>query len=196
MGIESAKSGKLLYHLTKLKNLPSIFENGLVARQTLLENRAAFDDIADSEIISKRTQLGLDKYVPFHFHPFSAFDVAVKSTYGNDEFVYICISRDGARFNKFKILPMHPLSMQDCALYEYDEGFGIIDWDVLTQKGLSDEYSKRVKMAECLTDLVIPAAYFQSIAVKNEQTKEIVEELCRKYNLKPNSPYVNIRTWF
>lgn len=36
VGIESAKNGKLLYHLTDLNNLSSIFENGLCSRKDLL----------------------------------------------------------------------------------------------------------------------------------------------------------------
>lgn len=102
MGIESAKNGKLLYHLTKLDNLKSIVENGLVPRKTLLESGVIFDDVANPDIINKRTQLGLDIYTPFHFHPYSSFDVAVKHTYLDDEFIYICITRNNARHNNFK----------------------------------------------------------------------------------------------
>jgi hypothetical protein len=172
LGIESAKTGKLLYHLTRLENLPSILEHGLVSRQFLLDNQSDFEDVADPDIITKRTELGLDKYTPFHFHPYSSFDVAVKSTYSDEEFIYICITRKLARHNNFKILPMHPLSMDECILYEYDEGFEEIDWDTLTQKGLTSEYAKHVKMAECITELMIPSEHFKSVAVRNEKIKK------------------------
>lgn len=36
MGIETAKTGKLLYHLTKLENLESIIENGLLPRKEVI----------------------------------------------------------------------------------------------------------------------------------------------------------------
>lgn len=36
MGIDNAKNGKLLYHLTELKNLESIVRLGLVPRKVLL----------------------------------------------------------------------------------------------------------------------------------------------------------------
>ena len=69
MGIETAKTGKLLYHLTKLSNLESIIQQGMLPRKYILENGIRFGDIADGQIISKRQELGLDIYTPFHFHP-------------------------------------------------------------------------------------------------------------------------------
>ncbi|MBP2114813.1 DarT ssDNA thymidine ADP-ribosyltransferase family protein [Paenibacillus silagei] len=196
MGIDLAKDGKLLYHLTKLDNLESIIEHGLIPRRTLLESGAIFEDVANPDIIHKRTQLGLDIYTPFHFHPYSSFDVAVKHTYWKDEFVYICITRVKAKHNNFKILPKHPLSIDECNLLDYDEGFSEIDWAVLTKKGLIDEYSKHVKMAECLTDLTVPAEGFHSINVRSEQTKQLVEDILDQYGINGNRPYVNIRSWF
>lgn len=79
MGIGNAKNGKLLYHLTELKNLESIVLLGLVPRKVLLENEVKFEDVANPEIIIKRQELGLSEYIPFHFHPYTAFDVAVKN---------------------------------------------------------------------------------------------------------------------
>lgn len=196
MGIESAKTGKLLYHLTKLGNLESIIKNGLVPRKTLLESKAIFNDVANPVIINKRMQLGLDIYTPFHFHPYSSFDVAVKSNYLDEEFVYICITRVDAKHNNFKILPKHPLSIDDCTLLDYDDGFSKIDWAVLTEKGLTDDYAKQVKMAECLTEKRVPAKHFSSIAVNNDQNKKRVEEMLKENNINSNPPYVNIQKWF
>ena len=89
MGIETAKTGKLLYHLTKLENLESIIENGLLPRNEVIKRGIKFGDIANADIISKRTELGLDLYTPFHFHPYSAFDVAVKHTYQGQDMIYL-----------------------------------------------------------------------------------------------------------
>ena len=93
MGLENVKSGKLLYHLTELKNLESIIRFGLIPRKVLLENTVTFEDIANPEIIVKRERLGLDEYIPFHFHPYTAFDLAVKKQHANDEMMYICIRK-------------------------------------------------------------------------------------------------------
>lgn len=107
MGLEGVKDKKLLYHLTKVSNMDTIISQELLPRRYLLEQHLKFGDVADPQIIQKREELDLDKYTPFHFHPYSAFDVAVKKTYSNDRFVYICIKRALAEFNDFKSsLPM------------------------------------------------------------------------------------------
>ena len=148
MGIDNAKNGKLLYHLTELKNLESIVRLGLVPRKVLLENEVKFEDVANPEIIIKRQELGLSEYIPFHFHPYTAFDVAVKNQHMGEEMIYICIQRELARENNFKILPKHPLSLTSYQLYDYDEGFNLIDWEIMTKVGLTDDHAKRIKMAE------------------------------------------------
>jgi hypothetical protein len=139
VGIRDTKEGKLIYHLTKLSNLDSILNYGLLSRKIVKDRNIAFSDVADQGIISKRTELGLDIYTPFHFHPYSSFDVAVKSTYSNEEFIYICITREDAKHNKFKILPKHPLTIDECILMDYDEGFNAIDWDTMHTFGTPDE---------------------------------------------------------
>ena len=70
MGLDTVKTGKLLYHLTKLSNLESIIQFGMLPRSIIIEKEMEFGDIADGSIISKRKELGLDKYTPFHFHPY------------------------------------------------------------------------------------------------------------------------------
>lgn len=196
MSSDKIRQGKLLYHLTKLSNLDSIIEHGLVSRKTMKDNGLQFFDIADRAIISKRTTLGLDEYTPFHFHPYSSFDVAVKSTYSNEEFIYICIKRDLAQSNDFKILPRHPLnSEQSFQLYDYNEGFEKIDWDKMHARGAEDSYTKGVKMAECLTSLNIPAKHFHCIYVKNEETQMIVKKKLMSGGIVNKPPFVDIGMW-
>lgn len=195
MGIEKTKKGKLLYHLTKLDNLDSILKGGLISRKSVKDKKINFSDVADTEIISKREKLGLHEYIPFHFHPYSAFDKAVKSNY-DEEFIYICIKRDLARHNKFVILPKHPLTLQDCKLYDYDEGFELIEWDVMHKIGTTDDHSKHVKMAECLTKLNISAKYFQCIYVKNKDSKLLVEKKLKENGINNKPPYVDVQVWF
>lgn len=197
MGIETAKTGKLLYHLTKLENLKSIIENGLLPRRKVIEQRINFEDIANADIISKRAELGLDFYTPFHFHPYSAFDVAVKHTYQGQDMIYLCLDRELAKMNQFKILPMHPLSADECILYEYDEGFQQIDWDTLAEKNRIDEYAKHVKMAECLTEKNIPIDCFKCIYVPSENVKEKTLCILNENGVDFPPPYINVMSvWF
>lgn len=196
MGIKDIKEGKLLYHLTKLDNLDSILEKGLLSRKDILERGLGFEDVADKEIITKRRNLKLDSYIPFHFHPYSSFDVAVKKTYSSQEFIYICISRNSARRKGFKILKEHPLSVSECILLDYDKGFGEIDWETMQTYGTENEYTKNVKMAECLIDDKLDACDFHSIVVKNKDIKAMVEAKLKKNNIVERPPYVNVQSWF
>lgn len=197
MGIETAKKGSLLYHLTELDNLDSIIKYGMLPRKTVLEQNIKFENIANMEIISKRKQLNLDMYTPFHFHPYSAFDVAVKHTYYGHDMIYMCITREIAKFNDFKILPKHPLSMDECVLYNYDDGFNRIDWETLMEKNRTDEYAKQVKMAECLTEKSIPIELFQGIYVQSEEVKGKVSDILHRNNKDFPPPYINVqKCWF
>jgi hypothetical protein len=197
MGIETAKKGSLLYHLTELDNLDSIIKYGMLPRKTVLEQSIKFKNVANKEIITKRTQLNLDKYTPFHFHPYSAFDVAVKHTYYGNDMIYMCITRELAKINNFKILPKHPLSMDECMLYSYDEGFSKIDWDTLMEINRTDEYAKQVKMAECLTEKRIAIELFQGIYVQSDDVKEKVSAILNENNKNFPPPYINVQKyWF
>lgn len=194
---KTIKEKKLLYHLTRLSNLDSILDLGLVSRQSVQNAKQSFDDIADQQIISKRVQLGLEHYTPFHFHPNSSFDVAVKKTHSSEEFVYICITRELAKLNRFKVLLNHPLHLEkDYKMYDYAEGFEAIDWEAMHLTGTEDTYVKNVKMAECLTEKIIPAKNFQCIYVKDEITKKLVEEKLERKSLLSKPPFVDIGPWF
>ena len=196
MGIETAKNGKLIYHLTRLSNLPSILENGLISRKAMQDSNLKFSDVADQEIVTKRKRLGLDKYVPFHFHPYSSFDVAVKKTHSYAEFIYICVHRDVAKHNEYRILIKHPLSVSDCVLHNYDEGMKLIDWNTLMETGRTDDYAKHVKMAECLSEMLITIEQFHMIAVKDSEIKKEVEAIFDSYRLEFPPPFVDVHKWF
>lgn len=197
MGLEGVREKKLLYHLTKVRNMEAIIRYGMLPRRYLLEHNMLFEDVADPQIINKREELGLDKYTPFHFHPYSAFDVAVKNKYVAEKFVYICIKRALAEFNDFKVLIKHPLSQQDCVLYDYAVGINNIDWDTMESVGTTDEYARNVKMAECLTEKCIPADLFQCVYVPDMETKQYIEKLFQDKGITEQPPYVNMQPkWF
>ncbi|MEG2439918.1 MAG: DarT ssDNA thymidine ADP-ribosyltransferase family protein [Acetivibrio sp.] len=197
MGIEIAKTGKLLYHLTELNNLDSIIKYGMLPRKTIIERKIRFDDVANAEIITKRQELGLDKYTPFHFHPYSAFDVVVKNTHRGQDMIYLCINRKTARKNEFRILPKHPLTLQECKIYDYDNGFNLIDWDTMIEINREDDYAKHVKMAECLTEKRIAIDAFTCMFVASEQVKEKVIRILNDNSIDFPPPYINVSDiWF
>ncbi|MFR6582257.1 MAG: DarT ssDNA thymidine ADP-ribosyltransferase family protein [Ruminococcus sp.] len=85
-----------------------------------------------------------------------------------------------ARRNNFRILPKHPLALEECQLYNYDEGFEMIDWDILTRVGQNDEDARQIKMAECLSPLVIPVDAFQCIYVSSKETENKVADMLKQ----------------
>lgn len=199
MGIDNAKDGKLLYHLTSADNLDSILKNGLLSRKLLREKGIGFKDIANTEIIDKRKMLKLDKYTPFHFHPYTAFDFAIKYNGNPDNILYICVSRSFARSKNFLVLPQHPLSSDECVPLPFDEGMSKIDWNTMMEVGREDSLAKEVKMAESLTDLVILARDFYCLYVPNEKMKNIVTKKLKEYGIKldpSDPPYVYIQPAF
>ncbi len=198
----SIREGKLIYHLVPLDSLESIIEHGLMSRDDLAEISIDFIDTADQQILHERERLGLSQYIPFHFHIHTAYDTAVKHANTGRKFVYICLHRDFARKNNFKILPIHPASNEQPELHEYDEGFDEIDWNTMEltipeaqNNGINTRYHKQVRMAECLASSPILANNFQSINVPDEETKEYVLSLLRSYDIR-NTLYVTVRKWF
>ena len=197
MGIETAKNQNLLYHLTKLSNLKSIIDHGMLPRRKVIEQRLGFGDIADAQIISKRQELGLDIYTPFHFHPYSAFDVVVKHKYQNEDMIYLCITRRKAQLDNYKILPKHPLSVSECQLYNYEEGFEKIDWETLQEKNRLDGYAKQVKMAECLTEKTIYINEFYCMYVQSDIIRDKVIRILNDNGVDFPPPNIYIQeVWF
>ncbi|GBO90520.1 MULTISPECIES: DarT ssDNA thymidine ADP-ribosyltransferase family protein [Marinobacter] len=164
------KEQKLLYHLTSLNNIGSILDNGLQPRAGLEE----FHDVADAEILVGRGEHGLENYVPFHWFSRNPFDGRVQKDRSNEDFALITVRRALAVGNNWKILPRHPLSKQEFRLYDYQEGFDLIDWKLMESRDYKDNECKSVCMAECLSPGPVSASDFFKIFVPTEQVRDIV----------------------
>lgn len=198
----SIRQGKLIYHLVPFDSLESIIKHGLMSRDSLNEFDLRFIDTADQEILRERERLGLSQYIPFHFHIHTAYDTAVKNLHLDKTFVYICLRRDFAKANEFKVLPIHPASNERPEIFDYDEGFNTIEWEIMELKKeeaeslqIDSRHHKQVRMAECLSPLTITVERFQSIAVPNEHVKKCVVELLNAYNIV-HRPFIDIKDWF
>ena len=176
------KDQKFIYHLTAIKNLESILENGLGCRKRVVTKDYDFCDVANTEIIQKRTESDLDKYVPFHWRSKTPFAGDVLKRNRDTEFCYILVRRDIAKDNGFKIIPTHPLH-GSLELYDYDEGFNRINWDLMDTKNYSDEECKETSMAECLSAKTVSSKLFDKICVKDDDGYNKVYNIIARANI-------------
>lgn len=193
MAIAPSK-GKFLYHITHIDNMQSILNEGLLSRNELAKRKLTnFTDIADHEILSKRSQYkeNLSKYVLFHFYAKNPFDCAVCNTYGAENMVIITIERSLAKINDFKVIPSHPLNKNDPDIYPYDDGIKLINWDILDMAVGRDYNNPDIRsacMAECVMEYIVQPEVFALIYVHNEQARSIIETMNNscKIELKVN----------
>ena len=171
------KEGHLLYHMTRLENMPSILEYGLLSRKRVQELKTDFKDIADHEILAGRENIQsprpLSEYVPFHFFVKNPFDGNVCREYSSENMAIIAIYRDLAQNLNFPIITAHPLSSSAKWFDSYQEGLSNIDWDTLNKRDYRDRDSKLKCMAECLAPDSVQPESFACIFVYDEdaQTK-------------------------
>lgn len=143
----SIRDQKLLYHLTGLNNLGSILDNDLKPRSAL----NGFHDVADVKILAGRAEHGLDDYVPFHWFSRNPFDGSVQTDRPDEKFVLLTVRRNLARDRNWQVSPRHPLAGKKFRFYDYQEGFDLIDWELMDNRKYSDAACKSVCMAECLS---------------------------------------------
>ena len=175
------RNQRLLYHITALENLESIFSHGLISRIEAENNSYLQKDVADKEIILKRRDLGILDFVPFHFFEPTPFTGRVFLYNPNTTFCAITIYRDLAKNSNFKICTAHPLSENPIAqVLDYNLGFSSIDWDSLESRDYNNEKSKNVCMAECLALSPVKPNDFHAIYVPSEEIKLSVTELANK----------------
>jgi len=167
------KDKKLLYHMTDIRNLDSILNNGLKPRADVEQ----FVDIADPDIVAARGKFELDQCVPFHFYAPTPFAGRVQLAHPETSFVFITVRRAVAESNGWLIVPNHPLDNSKPETTSYTAGFERIDWSRMQQRDYKDPASKKACMAECLAPGVVPNRKFSSFFVKDEADREIVQKL-------------------
>lgn len=178
------RDGKLLWHLTALENLESIFQNGLLSRKKL--NEISFTDIANPAILDCRSRFGLEHYIPFHFMQKTPFAGGVMKDHNEKAFVYLTLQRTKAKTNNFKIITKHPLN-EGAEFYDnYDAGIAAIDWELMedTNRDCRIHEVKETCMAECVCHFErLDISDFFCIYTKNNNDMQIVESLKTKYNI-------------
>lgn len=184
------RNGKLLYHLTSIDNLASIFQNGLQSRSVMSDGD--FSDVADGEIIASRKQHSLENYVPFHFFAKSPFDYGVKRSRPEQQFVLLTVRRSTAEANNWKVVSRHPLAQASYDILDYAPGLEAMDWALIAQRDYDNRGCKVAFMAECLSPNTVLVDKLFSIFVKNKADQKAVSEIAKQHavtcriNLGPN----------
>ena len=172
------REGKLLYHVTSIKNLESILKNGLLSREDVIAKGLNIVDVADPAILEKRDELGIAQYIPFHFFEPTAFTGSVIDSHSTENFCCITIKREYAKQRNFKICTAHPLSQNPEALVlDYVEGYQNINWEEAEKRDYNNPISKNACMAECLAVSPLRPEDFCIIFVANEEVKREVDEI-------------------
>ncbi|MEH1986779.1 DarT ssDNA thymidine ADP-ribosyltransferase family protein [Nostoc sp.] len=169
----SIKNQKLLYHLTSLDNFESILTYGLLARNDIRD----FDDVAESDIINFRKDKNLTQYVPFHFFARNPFDGRVQKNFPDKQFIYVCVTREFAKKNNFLIIPKHPKTIKKLIIYNYLEGYEMIEWDLMDKRDYLDDNCRHVCMAECLSPGKISHTHFSHVFVRSKEIKTIINQM-------------------
>ncbi|WP_321157685.1 DarT ssDNA thymidine ADP-ribosyltransferase family protein, partial [Providencia stuartii] len=142
-----------------------------------------FHDIADKEIIEGRKKHQLDSYVPFHWFSRNPFDGRVQKNFPDEKFVLITIKRALAQKENWKIILRHPLAEANIKIYDYNEGFALINWDIMNLRDYHDPDSKSICMAECLSPTVVEVSKFFKIYVPTPEVSKIVNRELKTLNL-------------
>lgn len=173
------KDGKLLYHMTPIKNLKGIFKDGKLRPRSELDS-ANFNDTANHEILDKRKAANLDEYVPFHFFMNGPYDGSVRKAHPNDSFAYICVSREKIK-EECSIIVGHPLNHETIDIKNWDDGMELIDWDLMAQRNYQDDECKQMCMSEAVHKGSLSIECVQSIRVP----KKYIDKL-KKIKVKKN----------
>ncbi|MGR7923233.1 DarT ssDNA thymidine ADP-ribosyltransferase family protein [Zobellella denitrificans] len=80
-----------------------------------------------------------------------------------------------------KLLPKHPLARQKFKLYDYQDGFREIDWELMNERDYHDPHCKGVCMAECLSPSpVSPSDFFKIYAPTDQVRQTVLNEITRQ----------------
>lgn len=194
---------KLLYHITDIKNLPSILERGaLVAHSQVSSNKITYADIAHGNIQDRRaiTEVPLPPYgmlhdyIPFYFAPRSPMLYAIKQGIvenyeGKQSDIIYLVSKTNVmeKYNKdFVYTDGHGI-MALTEFYKDLEDLDKVDWNVMKSKYWFDNEDnpdrKRRRQAEFLVHEQVELNCFMGIGVYNQQMKEKVNEILKEHHI-------------
>jgi hypothetical protein len=189
----------LFWHLTSFDNMKSILKDGLLSRDKLLGSE--FINDASPELIEERKEKELDKYVPFHFVLWNAYDKKILADKKNKDkqFCYITIHQDLALDSRrYKISIGYP-NHKEIELRNYDDCKNEIDKkrrNTDIAYGKSSRKDKEESLGECLALDCVSSEYFKYIFVKTEVDKKELERIKNNLDKRINCDIIVKENYF
>lgn len=166
------------YHLTHISNLKSIIDNGILARNRLINEGKIINDISNSEIQDKRKRpenvFGkmLHDYVPLYINPKNPFlgSSRVRSSIDNlaliEVFPHILVQQEKTLFSDGNA------AEKETNFFGNKDELERVNWILLQNGKWTEEESKRIMCSEILVPNKIDRSYIQRIYIKSENILE------------------------
>ncbi|MDT9273940.1 MAG: DUF4433 domain-containing protein [Limnospira sp. PMC 737.11] len=203
-----------IYHITHLKNLPSILRSeGLLANNRLKSQRINYVDIAHETIQDKRAQINipcsrggtLHDYVPWYFAPRSPMLYAISRgnvqgyEQGQSPVIHLVATAEdiAAASLPFAFTDGHAI-VRYSEFYDNLDSLNAIDWEIMNARYWADTPEdgdrKRRRQAEFLVYEFFPWTLVREIGVIDAGRKAEVEEILQNFTI--STPVKVFREWY
>lgn len=177
-----------LSHITHIKNLPSILENGLLSKNSLCTQKIGVEDISDPDVQDIRSDKCLDgvplhDYVPLYISIPNPM-LCMRQDIQND-LVIIAIDSKILDSDKSIIYSDGNAASYKTQFYRGKFALMKMNWQVLEDKSWSKhEDGKRIKCAEVLVHDFIEKDYFKFFILRSNKNVRFIQSLFREYRLE------------
>ena len=189
---------KLLFHMTHIKNIPSILENkGLLANSEIGEKKISYQDVANLDIQSRRSGTivplpphgDLHEYVPFYFAERSPMLYSINNNGINQREIVYFVTKTTILHESglpYVFTDGHAI-MFLTEFYSQLNDLDKVDWTIMKEKYWADTEEdpdrKRRRQAEFLVHRKVPMDVFLGFAVKDAAMQEELEALLQLHHI-------------
>lgn len=176
-----------IYHMTHIKNIKSIFNNGLFP----FGNKFQRKDISDLDVNRRRNKKepifkkSVHDYVPFYINPKNA--MLYVRRYMQDEIVILKINRN-IILNKNIVFTDGNASCSNTKFYNSIDDLKKLDWDCINDYNwYSHIDGKRTKMSEVLIPDYVCVDMIEGIICNNTKTQAKLEKIIPNFKINLDS---------
>jgi calcineurin-like phosphoesterase family protein len=171
-----------VWHLTNINNLPTILEYGLLSRTLLKEKKHIFIDNSPDDLTQKRSNLGFDDYVPFHFFPLNPYDIFEFQRNKNREeiFCYLTLKDEEVKKLNGKVVFGYANHKPEVEFVDFSRNKKKVD-EIRKHTDYNVRKDKIEALGECLIKDKVSPENFYSIVIGSESHRDIIEEFAEIY---------------